>query len=563
MSVNTFQTDSDLLAEYSRSRSPQAFAELVARHTDWVYSAALRMVRDRHTAEDVSQAVFLLLSQRAAKIRTEHLNGWLFNVTRYSAANALRVTARRQKHERRAAMMTSEITETNLENLWNDLFPVLDQLVSGLRRQDRDAILLRFYGRKTMGEVALALDISEDAAKKRVAKAINNLRPILLRAGVVVPAAALATLLLSNTTHAAPAALAGTCAAGSVTAGAASIAKGATTMMIISKLKVAALIAAILLLPAGVGTLVIAANRPQASAKPQVLSDAVANAPVISPPAAPTSDAVLTPFLNSKVGLILSFDIASLDPAIVQSRVAAISYSDPASSQSARAMAGQFSQFIPMFKQTGAKQLYMMLEFRGNLSKNPVVVIPISKGMDTSALSKMMGPDLNLSTTLHDALVFSSDMNQLKVAPIEPRPDLAEALASSDSTLRAVFVPAMLRSEKTPSDLEIIGVSSTLYPEPLWDNVKWCLLEVAPVVDQASTATYKCKDHDSAVELARLLTKKTGAPPAPLQEGKWPNFFEVFRGSQIQVNDDRVEITLDQHAVDSTILGPMFGKHNP
>ena len=112
MTVTPDQSDSLLLQEFAARRSQEAFTTLVSRHSDWVYSAALRMVRDRHLAEDVAQAVFLILADKAARLSAAPLHSWLFKVTRYASSNAIRARARRDKYERRAAMSTSEIHES-------------------------------------------------------------------------------------------------------------------------------------------------------------------------------------------------------------------------------------------------------------------------------------------------------------------------------------------------------------------------------------------------------------------------------------------------------------------
>src|SRR5580658_2132508 len=103
--------DSDLLTAYASARDPQAFRQLVQRHIDFVYASALRQLHDRHLAEDVVQAVFLLLAQKAAKIKPgTFIKGWLFNATRYVASNTRRAEIRRQIREREAAAMREEIS---------------------------------------------------------------------------------------------------------------------------------------------------------------------------------------------------------------------------------------------------------------------------------------------------------------------------------------------------------------------------------------------------------------------------------------------------------------------
>src|SRR5450755_3517443 len=141
MTVTPDQSDSLLLQEFAAHRSQDAFTELVSRHSNWVYSAAARMVRDPHLAEDVAQAVFLVLADKAGKLKAVPLHRWLFKVTRYASANAIRARARRDKYERRAAMSTSEIHESNPDQLWQEIAPILDDSMSRLRAADRDALL--------------------------------------------------------------------------------------------------------------------------------------------------------------------------------------------------------------------------------------------------------------------------------------------------------------------------------------------------------------------------------------------------------------------------------------
>jgi RNA polymerase sigma factor (sigma-70 family) len=259
-------TDRELLQTYAQSRSHEAFAELVRRHTDWIYSVALRLVRDPATAEDVVQAVFIVLANRAAKLSLPVTrNQWLFQVTRYTAIHALRDEARRKRREQQAADLSTAMREQSPQSAdeWNQIVDVLDNATAKLSRSDRQAILLRFYERKTMADVGLALGISEEAARKRVGRAVSHLRALLLPKTPALPAASLADLLVTNATIPAPAALATAIlhAASnriSATVRANSLARTTGRHLVLIQLRVAAVVALVALIPAAIGAAIVA-----------------------------------------------------------------------------------------------------------------------------------------------------------------------------------------------------------------------------------------------------------------------------------------------------------------
>src|SRR5262249_12869388 len=92
------RTDKQLVAEYRTSRSQQAFAEIVARHAGMVLRSCLRLVGNVHEAEDVVQAVFLVLAQRPEAV-DRSLAGWLHEVARRTACKVVRARIRRTQHE--------------------------------------------------------------------------------------------------------------------------------------------------------------------------------------------------------------------------------------------------------------------------------------------------------------------------------------------------------------------------------------------------------------------------------------------------------------------------------
>src|SRR5580658_1808209 len=169
--------DSQIPACDAQDRDGDPFQRLVERHIDFVYATALRQTGDPHIAEDITQAVFLLFSQRANRLKAgTMIKGWLFNATRYVVANYRRAKARRKFHEREAAVMRSEIVR---EDHSFDVLAHLDDAMAGMSEKDRRVLLLRFFEDMPLVALGRTLGISEDAAKKRVARAVERLRHLL------------------------------------------------------------------------------------------------------------------------------------------------------------------------------------------------------------------------------------------------------------------------------------------------------------------------------------------------------------------------------------------------
>jgi RNA polymerase sigma factor (sigma-70 family) len=253
--------DGTLLRQYAADNSDEAFAALVARHLNLVYSVALRQAGNPHAAEEISQAVFIILARKAASLRQERaLAGWLFQTTRLTANNFIRSESRRHRREEEAYMQ-SVMDDAGTE-VWPKIAPLLDDAVAGLREQDRQAIVLRFYEGRNLREVGLALGTSEAAAEKRVGRALEKLRKLFTKRGAGSTTAILAGAISANSVSVAPVALAATISAtaakgAAVAASTMTLVKGTLKIMTYAKLKLAFGITAGILLAGGAVTVAV------------------------------------------------------------------------------------------------------------------------------------------------------------------------------------------------------------------------------------------------------------------------------------------------------------------
>ncbi len=206
MSENATASDLELLKRYTCDRAEDAFAEIVRRHVNLVHSAALRQVRSTQLAEEVAQSTFTDLARNAARLKPDTvLTAWLYQVTRRTAIDVVRREARRQLREQIATEMNA-MNATNAE--WTHIEPLLDEAMSALDDTDRAAVLLRYFDNKSLREVGATLGTSDDAAQKRVSRAVERLREFFAKRGVTVGASGLAVVISANAVQAAPVGLA-------------------------------------------------------------------------------------------------------------------------------------------------------------------------------------------------------------------------------------------------------------------------------------------------------------------------------------------------------------------
>ncbi len=207
MNAATTTPDRDLVRSYARDGSETAFRALVGRHVDLVFATALRQVGDTGLAEEITQNVFVHLARKAPALAGhETIAGWLHRSAILESRARFRAEMRRRRREEVAAALAE--TEFQARNPAEDLTQLLDEALLQLREADRLALVLRFLEERSLREVGTALGIDEDAARKRVSRALSRVTEFFRNRGFALPPAGGAALL-SQATKAAPAIPAG------------------------------------------------------------------------------------------------------------------------------------------------------------------------------------------------------------------------------------------------------------------------------------------------------------------------------------------------------------------
>lgn len=254
--------DSTLLQEYVENDSEQAFAVLVARHVDKVYSVALRHTRNPQQAEEITQAVFVILARKARGLgKRVILSGWLYQAARLTAVTFIRSEIRRFHREKEAEMQT--LSRENEADVWMQMAPLLETAMAQLNETDRHAVVLRFFDGKSIREVGTELGVNEEAAKKRVSRALEKLRRFFANRGVATTTAILSGAISAHAVQAAPATLATSATAAALAKGVATsnstliLIKGVLRFMAWTKAKTAVLAGAAILFATGTATVTV------------------------------------------------------------------------------------------------------------------------------------------------------------------------------------------------------------------------------------------------------------------------------------------------------------------
>lgn len=199
----------ELLRRFIRDRSETAFRGLVELHSPLVYATALRRLDgDRAAAQDVTQEVFTLLARKAAALQGLQLGGWLYRQACRRAANHARAESRRRAREAVAAMANASDTGGEVDH--PELGGEVDEAMLSLPGTDRDALVLRYFEARDFRYVGGVLGISEEAARKRVNRALEKLCALLKRRGIAVGSTALGTSMSGMAATPVPAGLVAT-----------------------------------------------------------------------------------------------------------------------------------------------------------------------------------------------------------------------------------------------------------------------------------------------------------------------------------------------------------------
>ncbi|MDB6058021.1 MAG: polymerase, sigma-24 subunit, subfamily [Verrucomicrobiales bacterium] len=265
--------DIALLRAYVEHGSEDAFATIVARHVNKVYSVALRHTRNPQQAQEITQVVFIILARKARALgKKVILEGWLYQTARLTALASVRSEVRRAHREQEAYMQS--IANENESEVWSQIAPLLDSAIASLNEADRRAVVLRFLYGKDTKEVGAVLGSNEGAARIRLHRAMEKLRHFFHKRGIVSTSEILSGAISAHVVQTAPIGLAKSATAFALakapaaSASTLTLIKGALKIMAWSKVKTAVVTGVVVLLVASTASIVVKEIRSRTAARP-------------------------------------------------------------------------------------------------------------------------------------------------------------------------------------------------------------------------------------------------------------------------------------------------------
>jgi RNA polymerase sigma factor (sigma-70 family) len=432
--------DAQLLCRYVDEHSGEAFTELVRRHINLVYFAALRRVGgDGHLADDVAQSVFTDLARKAPSLKNRTvLTGWLYTSTRFAAAQAVRTEQRRRTHEQEAHTM-NELHSTP-EPGWDQLRPIIDEAMDELNEPEREAVLLRFFENLPLAEVGAKFSLSPDAARMRIDRALDKLRGLLAKRGIASTSVALAAIFASQSGLAAPSGLVAKIVAGVLSRAGALTTATFGAWKILTGVAIAAL---------GTGVVVYEANHrhpPAISSSPTSQVSGVGQNPIDQAEQAVSGPSQTVDHSNA-VQPQQSPANANVEARLAETAFRRKMKTDAAYRASIIALAkSRLDLFYgPLFKTLNLSATRLD-QFKDLLIKKQMVDIEVNEAMQTTGVRQEGLPSTELKKLFHQSMVTNERDVENEIKALLTAPEYGQYLGYGEDLMPWIAVNALART---------------------------------------------------------------------------------------------------------------------